>query len=60
MDQVLTRTGDMPVTHPPQWGTRGVRRPLGHLLLAMAQATAERLISPQRGLPAEWFRFPLP
>jgi hypothetical protein len=26
----------------------------------MAHATAERLVSPQRDLPLEWFRFPLP
>ena len=48
MDRVLTRT------------TRRMRPPLGHLLLAMAHATTEGLISPQRGLSLEWFRFPLP
>ena len=57
MDRVLTRISDAPL---PQRQARGVRKPLGHLLLAMAQATAEGLISPQRGLPPEWFRFPLP
>ncbi len=60
MDRILTRTRDAPVIEAPQWGTRGIRRPLGHLLLAMAQVTTERLIWPQRDLPPEWFHFPLP
>jgi hypothetical protein len=60
MDRVLTRTRDAPVIGVLQRGARGIRRPLGHLLLAMAQVTAERLIWPQRDLPPEWFHFPLP
>jgi hypothetical protein len=29
-------------------------------LLTMAQRRAQRLISPRRELPEEWYRFPLP
>jgi hypothetical protein len=60
MDRALTRTGEMPLTLAPRRRAGGARPALGHLLLAMAQATAERLILPQRGPPPEWFRFPLP
>jgi hypothetical protein len=56
MDTILTRTGDMPAIEAPQ----PTRRPLGRLLLAMVQDTADRLISPYGELPPEWFLFPLP
>jgi hypothetical protein len=60
MDALLTRTGEMPVTHALPQQARSARRALGHVLLAMAHATADGLILPQRGLRLEWFRFPLP
>jgi|SoimicmetaTmtLPB_FD_contig_41_14893304_length_512_multi_2_in_0_out_0_2 hypothetical protein len=60
MDTVLTRTGDAPVLEAPKGGTRGATRMLGRLLLAMAQTAGERVILPQRDVPPEWFRFPLP
>jgi hypothetical protein len=52
MDTILTRTGHAP--------GRALRRPFGRVLLAMAQAAADRLISPYGELPPEWFLFPLP
>ena len=56
MDTILTRTGDAPAIE-----ARGAeRRPFGRLLLTMALATADRLISPYGELPPEWFLFPLP
>src|SRR5258708_6804094 len=56
METILTRTGEMPALQAPQQQ----RRPLGRLLLTMALATADRLISPYGELPPEWFLFPLP
>ena len=57
----LTRIGDAPVTRAPQPGAGRVTQAFGRLLLTMAQATAQRVILPQRDPPpAEWFRFPLP
>ena len=60
MDGVLTRTGDAPLTRAAQPRARRVTRALGHLLLTMAQTTAQRVMLPQRDLPPEWFRYPLP
>jgi hypothetical protein len=56
----LTRTGAAPVMEAPQPGARRATRALGRLLLTMAQTAVERVISPQRDPPREWFRFPLP
>jgi hypothetical protein len=65
MDAILTRiglthSGDAPVIGAPTPASGGVKPALGRLLLGMAHGTAERLVSPQRDLAPEWFRFPLP
>ncbi len=60
MDTVLTRTGAAPVIRAPQPGPGRATRALGRLLLTMAQTAEERVISPQRDVPREWFRYPLP
>ena len=56
----LTRTGDAPIARAPQPGARRVTRALGRLLLTMARTVEERVILPQRDVPPEWFRYPLP
>ena len=55
----LTHAGDAAVIPAPQQGAT-VRKAPGWLLLAMAHIPAPRLVLPQRGLSAEWFRFPPP
>jgi hypothetical protein len=56
----LPRTGAAPVIEAPQPGAGRATRALGRSLLTMAQTAEERVISPQRDVPREWFRFPLP
>jgi hypothetical protein len=56
----LTRSGDASVTQAALPEARRATRALGRLLLTMALSAEERVILPQRDLPREWFRFPLP
>jgi hypothetical protein len=60
MDRVLTRTADASAIEAAQPGAGRLTRALGRLLLTMAQTAAERVILPQRKMPPEWFRHPLP
>jgi hypothetical protein len=60
MDAILTRAGDLPVTRTPAPETDGITQMVSRFLLTMAQTAAERLVSPQRDLSPEWYRFPLP
>lgn len=60
MDTVLTRTGD-PSAPLSRATFSGAERPSPReSLAAVAQRVAERVTSPHRDLPPEWFRFPLP
>jgi len=53
MDQVLTRTAELPASPAPQQSLR-------RKLTALALAALSRLALPQRDLPPEFFRYPLP
>ena len=60
MVRTLARAGELPAIEAPRQAGSPAIRPLGRLLMTMAQAAAVRLISPQCDLPPEWFRLPLP
>ncbi len=64
MDAILTRTVDLPASalpsRPAENTAKGIAGMLRRLLSGMAYAAAERLTSPQRDVPPEWFRYPLP
>ena len=56
MDTILSRTSDALAPSPSPI----VRASLRSLFARLAQSLAERVTLPHRGLPPEWFRFPLP
>jgi len=57
MDAILARTSDAPITQTPAQPAYNVKRAL-HLLLKMAHAAADRLTSPPRDVPPDFYRFP--
>ena len=59
MDAILTRTADLPATPLPQARAPGIGRRLGKVLSTLAYAALERITSPQRDMPPEFYRFPL-
>ena len=58
MDAISARTTDLPVVKTPERRARGAKRLL-KTLSSMAHRAAERLTSPQRNVPPEFYRFPL-
>jgi hypothetical protein len=57
MDAILTRTTDLPTAKAPDRQARGVKRLL-KALSSMAHRAADRLTSPPRDVPQEFYRFP--
>ena len=57
MDAILTRTDDAQVTQTPVRQTPVARRLL-RLVSAVALAAADRVTSPYRDVPPEYYRFP--
>ena len=54
MDTIVTRAADLPASQRQP----GARKTLRQWLSAVAHRAAERLTSPPRDLPVEYYRFP--
>jgi hypothetical protein len=57
MDTILTRAADLPATQSPQ-RQEDAGKTLLRWLSAVAHRVAERLTSPPRDVPVEYYRFP--
>jgi hypothetical protein len=57
MERVLARTAAIPAASPQP---RKIAGRIRRLMLAVAWAAAERVTSPPRDVPPEFFRFPMP
>ena len=58
MDATLTHAGETPAIRGPIEEAREVGRAFRRFLLAVAYAAANRLTSPQRDLPTDYYHFP--
>jgi hypothetical protein len=56
METTLNRSADIPL--PQQ--AHGLMSKIGRLLIAVATSVGERVTSPPKDVPPEFFRFPLP
>lgn len=60
MDRVIARTAGVPTRRPASPQPRDFAGRIRRLLMAVAWAAAERVTSPPRDVPPEFFRFPMP